>query len=101
MKNLGWAVSYCGALVVGAMWSGYVLSILWGWFIVTQFEGAPQLSIPSAIGLAVVVSYLTKQDTYEPDDKRSTTDKFLYGVGVLFFRPLLALFVGYIVRGFL
>lgn len=101
MKALGWVAAYVGSIALSAMWSGYVLSVLWAWFIVTQFEGVPVLSIPAAIGLATVVGYLTKQDTYEPNDKRDQTERFLYVIGIAIGRPALALFFGYIVRGFL
>lgn len=37
--------------------SGYVLSVLWGWFIVPTF-GLPLLTIPVAIGVMLVVAYL-------------------------------------------
>jgi hypothetical protein len=35
------------------LWHGYALSVLWGWFVVPTF-GAPSLTIPQAIGFAIV-----------------------------------------------
>jgi hypothetical protein len=49
------------AMVVGEyLLSGWVLVYLWGWFVVPGFH-RPALRISEAIGLAIVVSYLTYQ----------------------------------------
>lgn len=40
---------------------GFVLMTLWGWFVVPQFHVAP-LSIPCALGIALVVTYITSQE---------------------------------------
>ena len=42
------------SVVWAAAWSGYTLSVLWGWFVVPVF-GAPLLSVAQAYGLALVV----------------------------------------------
>ncbi len=34
---------------------GYILSIMWGWFVVTKFTGVPHLGVLEAIGLSFVV----------------------------------------------
>jgi hypothetical protein len=34
---------------------GYILAMMWGWFVVTQFPGVSQLGVLSAIGLSLVV----------------------------------------------
>lgn len=44
--------------VVGTLINGYVLSVLWSWFIVTTFN-VPALSIPAALGLETIVKLLT------------------------------------------
>lgn len=44
--------------VVSTIYSGWVLTVLWGWFIVSTF-GLPALSIPLAIGLNLLVVLLT------------------------------------------
>ena len=49
------------------IWRGYVLSVLWAWFIVPLF-GLPALSIPLAIGLMVIVS-MARGDYAESFDK--------------------------------
>lgn len=46
--------------VVNIMVKGFVISIVWGWFMVPL--GLPPVSIAMAYGLAIVISYLTHQE---------------------------------------
>jgi Na+(H+)/acetate symporter ActP len=80
-------------MVASSIWSGYVLSILWGWFIVPTF-GLPMLSIPVAIGLALIVSYLTKQ-------MAESRVAWGYTFSMALVVPLVALCMGYVVHSFM
>lgn len=53
-------------LILSSVVNGLVLKIMWEWFVADTF-GLPSLTIPLAIGLSIVVGFLTYQD--------STTDK--------------------------
>lgn len=101
MKYIGYAASFVVFSFLSAVWNGYVLSVLWAWFIISLFPSAPALGIASAIGISVTIGFLTQKDIPESDDKKSTTERiitaFLYG----FMRPLFALIAGAIVRMFL
>ena len=55
-------------MFVSAATKGYVLSTMWGWFIIPAFKGAPGLGLVPAIGIALVVSCLT---LHVPDDMKS------------------------------
>ena len=87
------------AFAIYSVWSGLVLSLLWAWFFVPSF-GLPPLSIPNAIGVALVVTYMTYQ--YQPDGKEgkggieSLASKF----GLLALRPAVALLLGWLVKQF-
>ena len=77
--------------------SGYVLSILWAWFITSTF-GLPVLTIPVAIGVMLVVSYLTKQSDFNNSDREDYQKR----VNVLqIVKPLGALAVGYVIKMFM
>lgn len=81
-----------------AVLRGWVLSILWAWFLVPM--GLPPISIPYAIGISLVFGMLAK-DSYsksDDDDTREDTIKRLVGIYVA---PLLILFIGWIVKQFL
>lgn len=73
--------------------NGLVLSVLWGWFVVPVFN-APHLSIASAIGLSLVVSYLTHRTGTASGEKVGMGK--LIGNSILY--PLIALFLGWIIH---
>lgn len=82
---------------------GWVLSILWRWFIV-PFD-APVLSVPAAIGVSIVVGFLTHQITYKHGrDGRSAGEQLedsLSTIGTALVLPFITLLTGYIVSLFL
>lgn len=94
---IGFVVAIAAAIGLSALLNGYVLSKLWAWFIVTTFH-APPLSLPAAIGLALVVSYLTYQHADTPKNPES---KWWSLILVLILRPLMALAFGAVVHSFL
>lgn len=85
------------ALWLGAMmaWRGYVLAILWGWFAVPAF-GLPALSVPMAIGLAMVAGGFTGQKR-SIDEVTDPEKKWMTRVAP-FLSPLMALGIGWIVK---
>jgi hypothetical protein len=84
-------------IAAAALWRGYVLSILWGWFAVPIF-GLPQLTVPAAIGVCLIVGmFFARND----EDNRSGWEKFGSSIAVTFIGPLCTLLVGWIVKGFM
>lgn len=80
---------------VSFAWSGYVLSVLWGWFIVPAF-GVPAIRVPVAIGIALLMGMLTHQtwrDGHEPETHSIVANSIVL--------PAVGLFAGWIVRMFL
>lgn len=100
MEAIGWVVSYVAFIVGGTLLRGWVLSVLWGWFMVTTFH-LPRLSIPAALGLSVVVSYLTWQIIDVESPKRSRTDQLIYSFGSPIVGALIVLGMGFIVHLFM
>lgn len=80
-------------VVASSIWSGYVLSILWGWFIVPTF-GLPMLSIPAAIGVALIAGFLTKQIS-------ATKSDWSQAVSTAIAVPLISLCLGYAIHSFM
>lgn len=98
MKVLGWITSFVIVMVFGTIFSGYALSILWGWFIVKTFN-APALTIPIAIGISMIVNYLTQSiDTKKNDD--SATIILIKAIFVSILKPGFALLFGWVVVQF-
>lgn len=46
------------AMIISAMYRGWALMLLWRWFVVSTF-GLPELRVPAALGIAVLVMMLT------------------------------------------
>jgi hypothetical protein len=82
-----------GFMVVMYAIQGWVLSIMWGWFIVPLFH-LPPLSILQAIGLTLVVVLLTgsASKTAQTSEERVTN----IATGVI--GPFIALLVGWIIH---
>lgn len=97
---IGGIVAFIIIWALSSMWSGYVLSILWGWFVVPTF-GLPSLSVVTAIGIAIVVSYLTHQIYTGREEKKEWSEKFADMIGYGILKPLIALGFGWVVHLFM
>ena len=89
-------LSIFAVVAIGLIWRGFVLSVLWGWFIIPVFPAMPVLSIPVAIGIAIVVSFLT----YQLNSKEKS-DQPIQQMGVALLYPGVVLILGWIVTFFL
>jgi hypothetical protein len=74
---------------------GWVLSIIWGWFLVPL--GLPAIGIAQAIAISLIASFLTHQ---AGDKKREGKEIAELWAGLLL-NPLLALGMAWIVKQFL
>lgn len=82
-------------LALAVLLEGYILSVMWGWFMAPVFS-LPRLGIAPAIGIALVINFLTHQ--HVPSDKKVDLGEVLWRI---FFTPFSALFIGYIVHSFM
>lgn len=96
MLELGLIVVLFGIGAIGVVWSGFVLSILWGWFAVPIF-GLPPIGLAGAIGVATVVGLLTHQYVNTSSDQDKTKAAW-NAVGYMAIRPLFALITGFVVK---
>ena len=86
-----------GLMALSAMWKGYVLTVLWAWFVVPVF-GLPALALAPAIGLSLVVSFLTYQHGVAQDDTGDFSDRIAKSVVNAMLWPAMALGIGWVVR---
>jgi multisubunit Na+/H+ antiporter MnhB subunit len=100
MKIIGWITTALVTIVLSALWSGYVLSVLWGWFI-SPALGVPQLSVGYAIGLTIVVRYLTYRANKDDDEDESMGTKFGKALVTAISMPAFSLLFGWVVTWFL
>lgn len=96
MKTLG----IITVIILAPIWRGYVFSQLWLWFIVPTF-GADPLGLALAIGLGLIVSFLTHQPDGGDPPKRPSSDAMVHAAGYAFCWPAMALLIGWVVKGFL
>lgn len=89
---------------LSALWSGYVLSVLWKWFMVGQF-GLPALGVVSAAGVALVVRFMAHvpdaKKFVEENDKEFEFKSYFKIVAFAFIYPLLSLIFGWAIHLFL
>src|SRR3954465_13392868 len=85
-------------IVLSTIYSGFVLSILWAWFMVKTFA-LPALTISQALGVSIVVRFLTWEYPTNKDEKAS--DSVPVSLVKVFAIPPLALIFGYIVPLFM
>lgn len=80
---------------MGVMWSGFALSKLWAWFFVPAL-GVPALSIPAAMGIALVVSYMTHQ-MQENKEGKDAPERLIESTVQMALKPALALGFGWLI----
>lgn len=96
---VGAGVTVVAAIVVAALLKGWALTVLWGWFVAPVFH-LPQLSLPAAIGLGAIVSFLTWEGVDAQEPERTRTER-IARVIVVWSRPLLAVGFGWVVHLFM
>lgn len=96
------AITVYSVLVAAAGYilTGLTISYLWAWFIVEHFGLAP-LPIRTAIGVAILVGFVTLAHTDQPQDESkngSTVEKIAQATVTALTRPVWPLVIGYIVH---
>ena len=102
LKILGVLVLAGVVFVLSPILHGWALSLLWGWFFVPTL-GLPSLSIVQAIGVSIVVSFLTARyaATDDKDKGKDKWEKFAQAIIYAVLHPLAVVGIGYVVRGFM
>lgn len=100
MTAFGNVVGFVFVMVFGPIINGYVLSVLWGWFIVPTF-GVSALSIVPAIGVAIVVSSFACLTHHYKKEKKSLGELIKEGAKEIAWRPPTTLFLGWVVHLFM
>lgn len=100
MAAFGSVVGLFALLALTSMWKGYVLTVLWGWFVVPTF-GLPVLSLVPAIGLAMVVSFLTHQSDASKEPDGDSSIRMAKALSHALVMPALVLGIGWVVRQFM
>ena len=94
MNNFLKIIGGFSLVIIALLLNGYVMSVLWEWFIADTFDTV-LINIPQGIGIALVVKLLTV------DSRFKQTEEHLTVIMSGFFSPLALLGIGYICKMFL
>lgn len=86
-------------MIVSVLLRGWALAILWGWFVVPIFE-LPSLTIAEAIGISMIMSFLTHTTELKTDDQK-TGDYIVRTVSLAIMHPIFAVLAGLVVVQFM
>lgn len=107
MKTDNKVVSCIGILTVlvvttitGTIMNGWALTVLWIWFIIPVFN-LPTLSIIQAIGIGMVVTFLTRHSINKEEAAKDTGAAIWTAIVSAVIVPLLTVGIGYIISLFL
>lgn len=88
------------AFIASIVFSGYVLSVLWGWFVMPMFFVAA-LNIPSAIGVMMVARYVTKQLSYAQYVECKNEEAQKWERWMRWVKPAAVLLMGFVLQTFM
>jgi hypothetical protein len=89
-------ILFVATVALSSILNGWALSILWEWFMVPVFA-LPSLTIPTAIGISLVVSYLTHHYVDTDKDEENAAKVGMYA----FLKPVVVLAIGWVVKQFM
>jgi hypothetical protein len=101
-KAVVWILAIPGAVLLiagSAIAEGYVISVLWGWFVVPVFH-LPTLTIPYALGFGSLAALLTNHKTGKEAEKEET-EWWSGPLMHMLLKPWMALLFGWIVKSFI
>lgn len=81
------------AAIPGIIWSGFVIKILWIWFMVPL--GIIEISLAHAIGIDIIITFLVSPSF---DIENKTTTEL---ISKMISKPATMLFMGFIAKGFM
>ena len=98
---LGLIVFGLMSIVFTSVLNGYVLCTFWSWFVVSQFENIPQITIAGAIGLSMTMKLFAATITTTAQKDKTTTGLVIEFIMYSICYPLMVLGLGYIIHLFM
>lgn len=80
---------------IASVFNGLALSMLWGWFAVPIFH-LPTLTVVQAIGVSLLVSYMTHGESHEKEKKDGATVTVTFAK--IFMKPVIGLAFGWVIK---
>lgn len=85
--------------ILSLLLEAYVISQLWSWFVMDQFD-VTALAYQNALGISLLVSYATWRSdlaTKKPDKTQTAVEVVITAYAAAFIKHLLVLVFGYII----
>lgn len=83
-----------------SMLRGWATVKLWGWFVAPVFH-VPELTLVPAMGISLLVSFLTTQLHTDTDEKKTDAEKFGRDLIYSIFIPLMGVGFGWLYHQFM
>lgn len=99
MKKLLFLLGAVTITALGLIWNGYVLMLLWKWFIAGTFIGIFPLTLTEAIGLDLVVTLLMPSP--QPPENEDPMKALSRSTANSILKPAVLLGIAAIVKHFL
>jgi hypothetical protein len=99
MKVIGIITVTLVTMVLSTILNGWAFSLLWEWFVSPL--GYPVLSVPQAIGLSLVIAYVTHQYNKDEHKGQSFPEVLAWGISLAVVKPMMSLGVGLIIKSFI
>lgn len=93
---LGATVLAISIIVYSILTKGWILSVFWKWFIIPVFPNAPVLTLFQALGLSLVLSFITHKREKQEDIQPGTKEFYTESIKILI-TPWFMYIIGYIV----
>ena len=77
------------------LYRGWILLLLWGWFIIPL--GAPGITMAHALGISLIIGFITSHY----DSRKKTQDEKIEEAIATFAMPTLGLVMGWIFHAFM
>jgi hypothetical protein len=91
------AVFFLVIIPLGVACNGFVLSVLWNWFVAPAFS-APELSIGYASGIFIIVRFLVDNNLVNEHKSRATSTLLMDSFIEVAVGPLVSLLLGAIIK---
>lgn len=98
MKTVGYIVTTVVLAIYSMSMNGWALSKLWAWFVVTTLS-MPPLTIPAAIGLAIIVKFF--QPIIKRDKEKEWAEVLTEGAVIATISPITSVGIGWLVKLFM
>lgn len=84
---------------ISMLWSGYILIVLWDWFLVPL--KIMSLNMHSAVGISLIVMYLTWQSHPNKEENPDVIEFLITAAVYAVIKPLFVLVLGFAAHTFL